>query len=227
MIEQAIWQDWTHQMLREYVQEAGVERIMVSTVAQSANDLIQYMEDQVQILELTHETALPFQNLYATPKTLGKDRLAAVAGAHSLYGSSHCLVVDAGTCIKYDLMMADGRYLGGNIAPGLQMRIEAMHHFTARLPVVRLDLPSSYIGTSTETALQNGSVRAALLEIEGFYRLFQTDCPNLKVILTGGDAAFLIEHLGIENLVLQPDLVLFGLQHILDHDKYTKPLQNK
>ena len=80
---------------------------------------------------------------------------AAIAGAQALLPGQNCLVVDCGTCIKYDLLTAAGVYLGGNIAPGAKMRAEAMHHFTARLPEVDLNMPADFIGHSTETALQN------------------------------------------------------------------------
>jgi type III pantothenate kinase len=219
LVEQAIWTDWTLAELLTYSNQNGVRCVIFSSVAAPNTALKEELEDHFNVLELTHETALPFQNLYRTPLTLGKDRLAGVAGAQALYPDQHCLVVDCGTCIKYDLITSDGRFHGGNIAPGVRMRIRAMHHFTARLPEVSMEMPENTIGYSTQTALQNGAIRGAVLEIEGFAQLFRQRASPLQVVLTGGDAAFLKDYLSIHNpdLIYQPDLTLFGLNHILRH----------
>jgi type III pantothenate kinase len=185
-------------------------------VAEPDEALREGLAGHFHMLELTHLTPLPFENQYETPETLGKDRLAAVAGAHFLFPQKNCLVVDCGTCIKYDMLTAEGAYRGGNIAPGAQMRIAAMHHFTARLPEVEMKMPADFTGRSTKTALQNGALRGAALEIEGFVNLFEKKYDSLNVILTGGDAAFFQAYLDIKNLIPEPELTLFGLNHILN-----------
>jgi len=218
LVEQAIWADWTLADLLAFGNHAGVKHVIVSSVAEPDETLREGLAEHFRVLELTHLTRLPFDNQYKTPKTLGKDRLAAVAGAQALFPRANCLAVDCGTCIKYDMLTAAGIYPGGNIAPGLWMRIQAMHHFTARLPEVAMRMPEDFTGHSTETALQNGALRGAVLEIQGFVSLFEKKHGALKVILTGGDAAFLQPHLDIKNLILEPDLTLFGLNHILQHN---------
>lgn len=216
LAEQAIWTDWTLAELLAFGNRSSANRVILSSVAEPNEALREGLAKHFQLLELTHLTPLPFENQYKTPKTLGKDRLAAVAGAHFLFPQKNCLVVDCGTCIKYDMLTAEGMYRGGNIAPGAQMRIAAMHHFTARLPEVAMKMPADFTGRSTETALQNGALRGAVLEIEGFLRLFQEKYGVLNVILTGGDAAFFQPFLDIQNLILEPELTLFGLNHILN-----------
>ncbi len=218
LVEQAIWTDWTLAELSAFGNQAGVERFIVSSVAEPDEYLREALAEHFTLLELTHLTPLPFDNQYKTPKTLGKDRLAAVAGAHFLFPKKNCLVVDCGTCIKYDLLAENGVYHGGNIAPGAQMRISAMHHFTARLPEVGMKMPDDFTGHSTETALQNGALRGAVLEVQGFVNLFEKKYIPLKVILTGGDAAFFMPHLDISDLIHEPELTLFGLNHILQHN---------
>jgi type III pantothenate kinase len=219
LVEQAIWTDWTLAELLAFGNHAGVNRVMVSSVAEPDEALREGLAEHFQVLELTHLTPLPFENQYKTPKTLGKDRLAAVAGAHFLFPNKNCLAVDCGTCIKYDVLTAGGVYEGGNIAPGALMRIQAMHQFTARLPEVRMGMPDDFTGHSTETALQNGALRGAVLEIQGFVRLFERKHGHLTTILTGGDAAFFQPHLDIKDLIREPDLTLFGLNHILQHNR--------
>ncbi len=163
--------------------------------------------------ELTHETPIPVQSNYLTPSTLGRDRIAAVCGAFEAYPNQNVLIIDAGTCITYEVLTKDGIYLGGNIAPGLKMRIQAMHEFTAKLPIVPLSLPADLLGTSTETALQNGAVRGSLLEIVEFRSRVKRKIGHLTTVLTGGDADFLDSSLKIKTFVNRT-LVLLGLQAI-------------
>lgn len=215
LLERLVWTDWTVADALDYGNRMGVERVMFCSVAEPDPDLAAQLAARWPTWELTHETPLPFVNAYQTPHTLGKDRLAAVAGAQALWPGEHCMVVDCGTCIKYELLTADGIYHGGNIAPGLRMRIRAMHEFTARLPEVPVEMPADWMGHSTETALQNGAIRGAALEMEGFAQRFNRRTGGLRTVLTGGDADFLKPHLDIPNLTLQNDLTLFGLNHIL------------
>ncbi|MCK6692076.1 MAG: type III pantothenate kinase [Thermoanaerobaculia bacterium] len=220
LVEQANWTDWTLEELISYGNQAGADCVIFSSVA--AHDPAGYRrlaETFATAVELTHETPLPFQNNYRTPETLGKDRVAAVAGAQALFPGENCLVVDCGTCIKYDLLTAEGVYHGGNIAPGAAMRIKAMHVFTARLPEVAVRMPEDFCGSSTETALQNGALRGAVHEIGGFARQFEQRARPLRVVLTGGDAAFFQPHLALPSLTLEPHLTLFGLNHILQFNK--------
>jgi type III pantothenate kinase len=215
LIEQQVWKDWSLKELLDLCDAQAVSKIMVSSVASTEMQWLEQISVRYDVVELTHETALPFKNAYKTPHTLGKDRLAAIAGAHALYGGSDCLVVDCGTCIKYDLLEADGTYRGGNIAPGADMRQKAMHHFTARLPQVPMAMPENPVGDSTETALQNGAFLGAALEIEGFIRLFEEKTTELHVILTGGDAIFFEPYIRVSKRTSEANLTLIGLNHIL------------
>lgn len=226
LIEQAIWTAWTLEELSSYGNQAGAERVVVASVLEDDPALRRHLAQRFAVaLELTRETPLPFRNAYRTPETLGKDRLAAVAGAQALFPGESCLVIDCGTCIKYDLLTADGTYRGGNIAPGAAMRIRAMHAFTARLPEVAMRMPDELIGYSTETALQNGALRGAVLEMEGFVRQFEKHSGLLRVLLTGGDAAFFLPYLPVPRLTHEPNLTLHGLNHILqfNENQYKTP----
>lgn len=156
---------------------------------------------------------LPFEVAYETPETLGVDRLAAVAAAHALYPRTACLVIDAGTCITYEYLTAEGTYLGGDISPGLRMRLRAMHEFTGKLPLVPKVLPKGEIGKSTATALQNGALRGALHELNGVILAFRQNQIHGKVLLCGGDMPFLRPHLP-DGLFFRPSLVLEGLAQL-------------
>lgn len=180
-----------------------------------------------RVYTFTPDTRLPFQNLYETPETLGHDRVACVAGAWLLFPGQASLVIDAGTCITYDFIDRGGRYSGGNIAPGLRMRLKAMHAYTSALPDVSDHDPGEVMadtgfmdrmGKSTQGALMLGGYLGALYEMEGYIAAFQADNQEINIILTGGDAVFFDEQLKTKIFVL-PDLVLTGLAGILQYQK--------
>lgn len=165
-------------------------------------------------IRLSHETLLPIQLIYTTPETLGRDRIAAACGAHAAFPNSTCLVIDAGTCITMDMVTDTGLFLGGNIAPGLRMRLKAMHDYTARLPLVDPDWPDLPFGDSTMHAMQNGACLGAKMEIEGIYRKAKDAFGTVSIVMTGGDAAFLADKVESE-IFVEPELVVKGLFKIL------------
>ncbi len=192
-------------------------KVILSSTAKRNNDLEDYLSDHFFYLNLSPQTALPINIDYSTPETLGKDRIAAVVGAQDLFPDENVLVIDAGTCITYELLNASGTYLGGNIAPGIEMRLKAMHHFTARLPKIERQRLDKDWGYSTETAIRTGAQQGALLEVEGFIRFYQGLFANLNVVLTGGDSDFFEKNLKTKIFVNQ-NLVLLGLNKILNYN---------
>ncbi len=138
------------------------------------------------VLHVTGESPSPLRNCYATPATLGADRLAAAVGAVELYPQTDLLVVDAGTCITYDLVTRDGEFMGGNISPGVEMRLKALHEQTARLPQVAADGNLPDWGRDTETAIRVGVVRGIAWELEGCVRHLSAGRPELRLVMTGG-----------------------------------------
>ena len=166
-----------------------------------------------RVLELDHQTNLPFANRYHTPETLGRDRLAAVIGAFARYGDQHFVVIDAGTCITFDFHLAERGYQGGNIAPGIQMRLRAMHEFTARLPLPERRMEAHFVGRRTDAALRNGAQWGAIWEVQSFVETCIREYGSVRTILTGGDGPFLRDHLNL-SVELEPDLVLYGLHYL-------------
>lgn len=160
---------------------------------------------------------LPLTNLYATPKTLGKDRLAGVCGAMEMFPHENCLVMDAGTCITYDFIDKSNHYHGGSISPGLQMRLQAMHQYTGKLPQAPLEWVEDFTGNSTITCLQTGVVYGMMNEIEGFVNRYKKRWGTVKTLLCGGDTDFLAKRLEIE-IFAAPDLVITGLNKILKYN---------
>ncbi|HEX8330404.1 MAG TPA: type III pantothenate kinase [Hymenobacter sp.] len=202
------------------VQQWRPEHVIIASVAEDAALRAEELRSLVpgEILTFASSTtAIPLRNAYATPHTLGADRLAGAVGAAGLRPGQPTLIVDAGTALKVDLVTADGVYHGGSISPGLSMRFRALHAFTGRLP--RLELPAAdatipLVGDSTTGSLLSGVVHGTVAEITGLIAQYQQLYPGLGVLLTGGDAAFLAARLSARIFVV-PELVLLGLNRIL------------
>ncbi len=159
----------------------------------------------------------PFLHNYLTPHTLGADRFAGIVAACNLAPKQPVLVVDAGTAITYDLATAEPRYLGGAISPGIQMRYDALHHFTARLPALRAEGNPPDIGRSTTESMQTGVEKAVCSEMEGLIVHFEQQMgPGLQVFLTGGDGPYFEKQLKRINFA-DKSLVLRGIFFILQH----------
>lgn len=162
------------------------------------------------------ETPIPIKNNYASASTLGSDRLAAAIGAFELYPGRDVLVIDAGTCIKYNFTNAANQYLGGAISPGLKMRFKAMHDYTSRLPLLQLDDDyNTFIGTTTQDSILSGVINGSVAEIDGFIQLYKEQYPDLICVITGGDSEHLAKRLK-NSIFTHQNLVLKGLNHILN-----------
>lgn len=203
--------------LETFLSASTSENIIVSSVSHSADEIITWAKGSKNKFILTHHLALPIQNHYSTPQTLGVDRIAAVCGAQSSFPNEQCLVIDMGSCITYDYLDEEGIYHGGSISPGLKMRFRAVHTFTAKLPLVEpVDHPE-LIGKTTETNIQSGIVNGLTEEIKGIISLYQQKFGDMKVILCGGDAHFFENKLK-GGIFAVPELVLIGLNSILIHN---------
>lgn len=203
----------------EWLTNHQPKNTILSTVGQP---LPVKLEQQIRTLslyfiKLSQDTPLPIQSQYQTPETLGKDRIAAVIGASVHFPNEHCVIIDAGTCITYEVLHARKGYLGGNIAPGLYMRYKAMHEFTANLPLVENEEVLQIIGYSTKSAVQNGVQLGCLYEIEGFVADMELKIGQLNVILTGGDADFFAKKMK-RKIFVHHNLVLEGLNKILSYN---------
>jgi len=168
---------------------------IVSAVGRLKKEDITTLASFCQVHELDHTSKVPFKNLYETPETLGVDRIALAMAAYHHNSTTNTLVIDAGTCITYDMINANGEYLGGSISPGVHMRYEALHNQTSKLPLLELKDPLDLIGNTTETSIHSGVIKGILAEIDGVINQYRSRFEDLTVILTGGDAQFLSKRL--------------------------------
>ena len=198
--------------------EYAVEKAIVATVIDLNEQVSTRLEQlSVPLLRLNEKTLLPVDNLYETPETLGYDRMAAVVGAYEQFPGKDILVIDAGTCITYEFIDAAGRYHGGNISPGVQMRFKALHEFTGRLPLVCREGRRLPLGKDTDTAMREGVLKGMEYEISGYIMAMKHKYPELLVFLTGGDDFSFDTNL--KSIIFADRfLVLKGLNRILNYN---------
>ncbi len=149
-------------------------------------------------VEASSAMPLPLKIGYATPATLGFDRIAICTGAMKKFPGRPLLVIDSGTCITFNYVDAEGTFLGGNISPGVDMRFRGLQHFTARLPLVKPALEYGGMGCTTEEAIRNGVMNGMLFEVRKYIEEFMESFGNGQVVVTGGNSIFLEEKLSDE-----------------------------
>jgi type III pantothenate kinase len=157
---------------------------------------------------------LPVNLLYRSPHSLGTDRLCGMAGARQLFPGQPVLVIDAGTCITYDILDRHGRYPGGSISPGMHMRLSALHDYTSRLPRVQPGPMNELTGRDTAGSILTGVLHGLAFEIAGFVSAYRKQYKGLRVVMTGGDMPRLVKLLK-SDIFAAPHLIHLGLYEIL------------
>ena len=206
--------------LAQLIEKFSPQKSIISSVSQEIGPLEGFLKKHTAYVRFSTLLTNGVQNRYKTPATLGLDRWAAVLGANGLFPASASLVVDAGTCITYDVLSQSKAYFGGSISPGIKMRFKAVHEFTGRLPLVEWNEKEDIVeGTDTQSAIKNGVLQGIINEIEGFIALNNKKESALKVIITGGDANFLYKQLQnsifAPQIIKDPYLVLKGLNEAI------------
>ena len=207
--------DGNFDILEEWAKEFTVKRIIISSV-------IEMNEEQINMFKVfgcpivwfNNSTPCPLKIKYGTPDTLGPDRIAAAVGAWGEAPGRNILVIDAGSAITYDIVDNKGNFLGGNIAPGIKMRLRSLHEFTDRLPMVVKDGDIPFIGYDTETAIRSGVITGICHEIEGYIRAAREKFGEVFVFLTGGDGISLKNNIK-SSIFADKFLVAKGLNRIL------------
>ena len=198
-------------------EQYDIKKSIISHVTNLDRAIILELEKLVNLIELNPETKLPFINKYLTPKTLGVDRLALIAGAKGQFPNNNVLVIDAGSCITFDFINQDAAYFGGDISPGIEMRYKAVNHYTANLPLLNKTEVLPELGNSTQNAIHRGILNGVIQEIEGVISQYKTKYQKLTVVLTGGDTIFLAKNLK-SSIFAIPNFLLEGLNSILIHN---------
>jgi type III pantothenate kinase len=200
-------------------QKYNIQNCILSSVIDGLEVFIEKLTEQFPVLVYTIHTPTPLSNCYESPYTLGSDRLAASVAANYLFLNKNVLVIDAGTCIKYNFVNNNNEFIGGAISPGLQMRFKAINTFTARLPLLEVDENfNTLIATNSKNNILSGVELGAVAEINSFIEQYKVLYPDIKVILTGGDVNFFEKRLK-NPIFVDSHLILKGLNRILNYKK--------
>ncbi len=193
-----------------------LSKIVLSNVGNFDISRFSRFQDRLSLHFISRGDKFPFQNCYASPETLGIDRMILASGAVLQFPGKNRLIIDAGTCITYDFVASDDVYFGGAISPGIRLRYEAMHNYTAKLPMLEAQIPKSVIGDSTTASMHSGVVNGVLFEIAGFIDSIGKNQSNFIIILTGGDAEFLAKQ--IKNTIFaNPNFLLESLNRTFQY----------
>lgn len=167
------------------------------------------------------KSAFGIINAYKNPRQFGVDRWVALVGARSEFRSSLC-VVDIGTAVTIDVINKDGKHIGGQIIPGIELMEHALSDETSNIKTAKKMLKDPLKGTSmfannTKMAIQNGSVNAISGAIERVIGTLRSDGYKPKVIVTGGDAPRILKQFD-DQLIYRPHLILQGLAYIVQNE---------
>jgi len=203
--------------IAEYINNFDVQKAIISSTIEIPEYLLEEFQKVNQHIILDAQTKLPFQNLYSSKETLGKDRLALIAAANAKYPNQHNLVIGCGTCITFNFINSKNEFLGGSIHPGLKMRLQAMHTFTGKLPLISIENKVELIGNDTKSNMLSGVLLAAGKEIDGMIDEYLVKFPEMNIIITGGDADLLVYRLKNEIFAIS-NFTIIGLNHILQYN---------
>ena len=171
-----------------------------------------YMELEPVVIEPGVRTGMPI--LYDNPREVGADRIANAVAAFDLYGGPS-VVVDFGTGNNFDVISSEGEFLGGAIAPGIEISLDALFERAAALRAIELTEPRSVIGKSTVESLQSGAIYGFASQVDGMVERFREELTECTVIATGG-LAHLIAPVATSIDHVEPFLTLHGLRLVYD-----------
>ena len=163
------------------------------------------------------DTRLPVEVRVDAPQEVGADRIVNTVAAFNSYGPD-LIVIDFGTATTFDVVNGDGAYIGGVIAPGVNLSLEALHRAAARLPNIDVARPERVIGRTTLECMRSGAYWGYISLIEGVCaRISAEHGKTMKVIATGGLSALFAKNTETIEIV-DPDLTMRGLVEIYKHN---------
>ncbi|WP_396145587.1 type III pantothenate kinase [Flavobacterium sp.] len=211
------YEDWQISLKKVMKNFSEISILVVASVGKLEKSDFLTLDSGLNVYFITRESKFPFNNLYASPSTLGIDRMILASGAVLQFPKKNRLVIDAGTCITYDFIDSNDNYLGGAISPGIRLRYESLHNYTAKLPLLKKEKPIDIVGNSTTQSIHSGVINGVSFEIEGFINSVLDKNDNFIIILTGGDAVFLAERLK-NTIFANPNFLLESLNQTFQYN---------
>ena len=211
--EAVVLKDDSAATIQELINKYKPNKSILSSVIDHDPAVEQVLSANTAFHKLSYLTKVAFTTPVGKPESIGADRLALCAAAVHYFPSKNNLVIGMGTCVTYNFINKYHEFVGGAISPGMEMRLKAMHQFTAKLPLVKADSNVPLIGYDTKTNLLRGVVLGMAKEMDGFIEAYQEKFGNFNVLLTGGDLVHLASHLK-NKIFADPDLIFKGLYAI-------------
>lgn len=211
--EAVVLKDDSAATIQELINKYKPNKSILSSVIDHDPAVEQVLSANTAFHKLSYLTKVAFTTPVGKPESIGADRLALCAAAVHYFPSKNNLVIGMGTCVTYNFINKYHEFVGGAISPGMEMRLKAMHQFTAKLPLVKADSNVPLIGYDTKTNLLTGVVLGMAKEMDGFIEAYQEKFGNFNVLLTGGDLVHLASHLK-NKIFADPDLIFKGLYAI-------------
>lgn len=194
------------------------DRTILSSVVEHNSQIETILAEKSSFLKLDSSVKLPFTTPVAKPETIGADRLALAAFASFFYKDQNTLVIALGSCITYNFINKYNSFNGGSISPGMEMRFKALNHYTAKLPLVKVDWDFPLIGYDTTTNILSGVLQGMTSEIDGIIDEYKKKFGKFNVLLTGGDTGNFVRHLK-NKIFADPYLILKGLYAISKYNE--------
>lgn len=182
------------EMVAEKIREAEIGRVGYATTRDLTPEECRLVTEQGW-WEFKVSRPLPIKIKYGSASTLGVDRVAAALGAWGREPGKSMLIADVGTALTLDLLTREGEYLGGNISPGIALRLRALHEHTSRLPLLSAAKEAVAFGSDTASALRCGALWGVASEIGAMFRLAEGEYGCEKIMVTGGGAPYIMEAL--------------------------------
>lgn len=217
LVELQKYRQLTPNRIEQLFTQHKFSHAILSSVGKYNVDIEAVIRQYCPLIILSPSTPLPIKIKYKTPTSLGSDRVANAVGASRRFPVQNVLSIQLGSCMVCDFVNAEGEYLGGAIAPGIDMRFKALKHYTRKLPEVRKRIPEQWIGHDTESSILCGVMNGIVCEIEGIITEYHRQHTPLKVLLTGGDAELLQNSIKFP-IFAAPNNVLWGLYEILRYN---------
>lgn len=170
----------------------------------------QIREHYPDLIQFSSQHKLPIELDYKTPTSLGVDRLCNAIAAWRLNPNKNSLIVDVGTCLKFDFVSQNGIYQGGSISPGIRLRYQSLNDYTANLPLLSAVDKTNLIGKSTTESIHSGVINGINAEIERLIQQYEENFDSLTIFVTGGDAKYFDFDLK-NNIFVTENLTLYGL----------------
>lgn len=216
------YEDFNVEILKKVAKKhPEIRSAIISSVINYPQNIDDFLEKNYFFIKLNSKTPIPISNKYKSPETLGNDRIAAVVAVSDKFIDKNLLVIDAGSCITFDCINENKEYLGGAISPGIGLRFKALNRFTDKLPLLTPKNIDYLIGKTTEESILSGVINGLTAEIDGIIDSYKEIYKDLTIIMSGGDHKYFDKRLK-NNIFALPNIVLFGLNVILDFNEFEK-----